>query len=223
MTLNHDQGPGIFRTTRAYCKNLDLGPLRADSKDCLEALFIAKAIAQADEALGNVAMAEAAKDQPDVTAGCDPTPRLKREEAERKAAATQQAEYQRSQAEEQRKYDRMLADRGYKRITFEDFELDGRELAASQAKISIHGFYKKTGDIEMLLPSTGSDSWIGLMTEGANRNARKMFLTCRTANPWASCPFTILGHVSMCTRTTLVGSKEVPCLIVDDTWNIARR
>jgi Sel1 repeat len=119
-------------------------------------------------------------------------------------------------------------ERGYKRITFEDFMLDGKDFAASGAKVSIQGVYVKQGEVEMLFPSLfalsmardrlSTDGGIGMLTGDATRSLRKLVLDCRN-NPVGAtvgCSLTVLGYVSMCTRTTLVGSTNMPCLIVED-------
>jgi hypothetical protein len=37
----------------------------------------------------------------------------------------------------------------------------------------------------------------------------------------SGCPITFLGHAATCTKTTLVGSTDIPYLKVEDGWNIA--
>lgn len=117
--------------------------------------------------------------------------------------------------------------RGYQPITFDDFKLDGKKLAASGAKVLMQGFYKKFGEIETLLPSPlavaaareyGNDSGIPLLTDDATRNARKIFLQCDNPMIPLGCPLTVVGHADMCTTTSLLGSKDVPCLAVEDGW-----
>jgi hypothetical protein len=115
----------------------------------------------------------------------------------------------------------------YKRITFDDFVLDGKELAANETKISIQGVYIRRSEVELLLRSpmaaamaqhTGDDVGVGLMTDDAPRRIRKFFLDCRN-NPAATalgCQITVLGHAAICVRVNLVGTKSVPCLAVDD-------
>ena len=118
---------------------------------------------------------------------------------------------------------------GYKPITFEDFKLDGKQLASSEAKVMMQGFYQKLGNIELLQPngvtvaiarSNGdSGNGIGLLTEDATRDVRKGLLQCGDPMIYPlGCQMTIIGHTSMCTMTTLVGSKSVPCIAVEDGW-----
>jgi hypothetical protein len=116
----------------------------------------------------------------------------------------------------------------YKRTAFDDFALDGKDLAASSARVSVQGIYIRPGEIETLFPSLlsiamarqslGANAGIVLLTTDATRSARKLLLNCQN-NPVGAqigCPLTIRGRASMCTKTTLVGSTEVPCLIVED-------
>jgi hypothetical protein len=148
---------------------------------------------------------------------------LKREAAE----ATEQ---RRREAQEQTKRRAQITaqleterKRGYERISFETFQLDGKSLAANETKISIQGYYQKIGQIETLSPSNiaalnptmRDELSIGLLTDDASRNIRKFFLDCRTTT-MLGCQIVIWGRATMCTVTTLVGSKNSPCLIVED-------
>jgi len=118
---------------------------------------------------------------------------------------------------------------GYRPISFEDFKLDGKKLAEANAKLILKGYYSKSGDLEVLRPSAlavamareyGNDSGISLLSDDAARNVREYFLEC-DENPAAQlgCPITVIGHADMCTLTNvLIGSKDVPCLVVEDGW-----
>ena len=117
---------------------------------------------------------------------------------------------------------------GYRPASFEDFKLDGKKLAEANAKLILQGFYSKSGDVEILQPSGlavatarqyGNDNGIPLLTEDAARDVRKYFLQCGN-NPLAQlgCPVTASGHADLCTVTSLLGSKSVPCLVVEDGW-----
>lgn len=126
--------------------------------------------------------------------------------------------------------------RGYDPISFDGFELDGKDLASHSAKIAIRGMYVKAADIEYLTPSpiaslvihnggggppnAGADQSIGLLTDNAPRNIREFFLNCRknTGTSIYGCPITLLGHVAICTKTRLLHSTRVPCLVVEDGW-----
>jgi len=162
----------------------------------------------------------------------------RQQEAVEREAREAQANIARAEAE--RKYqvavseqERIARERGYRPLTFEDFVLDGTELATSDAKVSIKGVYVKQGEIEMLFPSTlavlmaqqtlKTDTGIGLLTGDAARSIRKHFLDCRNnfVAAGGGCQVTVLGHATMCERTMLLSSTSVPCLVVDDGWNIA--
>lgn len=121
-------------------------------------------------------------------------------------------------------------ERGYRRITFEDFKLDGYDLATNGDKIAMTGLYLKRGEAEYLLPSVlaiammrerlGAEVGIGLLTEAADRGMRKYLLGCQN-NPAAlqiGCKVNLLGRATTCRRVTLGGSSNVPCLLVDDGW-----
>jgi hypothetical protein len=150
----------------------------------------------------------------------------RRREAQEQAAAAEAEKKVRAQTAT-RVESLLQAERsqGYVRISFETFQLDGRELASSNAKISISGIYMKLGEVEILLASEGQailahqthniDQSIGLITENANRGTRKYFLECQNANVMRACPFVAVGHAGQCTKTNLLGSKEIPCLILE--------
>jgi hypothetical protein len=140
------------------------------------------------------------------------------------------AQHLRDQQEATAQHFQTEQQRGYKRITFEDFQLDGKQLAATESKVALTGAYVKVGESEYLFPSTLSvatmresfnlNAGIGLLTDDAPRNIRKFFLDCQN-NPAASqlgCPLNVLGYATMCTRTNLIGTSQLPCLVVDDGW-----
>lgn len=115
---------------------------------------------------------------------------------------------------------------GYQPESFEDFKLDGKQLAATNAKLIIQGVYEKFGEVETLQPSGlavafarqyDNDNGIPLLTDDATRNIRKFFLECGD-NPGVplGCPVTVIGHADMCTN--LLGTNSAPCLAVEDGW-----
>jgi hypothetical protein len=64
------------------------------------------------------------------------------------------------------------------------------------------------------------DAQIILLTDNAERDARKYFLTCR--DNAAACPVTVLGKITKCARTDKFGAKTADlCFAVDDSWNVA--
>lgn len=154
-----------------------------------------------------------------------------------KKAQAEQAAQQRANADAEKQRQVRIAgalkaekDRGYRRITFEDFQLDGKALAASQDKISISGVYVKQGEMERVFPSAQSvfiaqstykfDVAIPVLTEDASRTIRKYFLDCRNGYPGSvqGCPIVALGRATICVVTNIVGSRNVPCLAVEDGW-----
>jgi hypothetical protein len=122
--------------------------------------------------------------------------------------------------------------RGYQRISLETFLLDGKDLAARAAKVSLQGAYLQEGNIGMFFtnqvaimkvtqaPQIGrNEPRVPLLTDDATRESRQYLLRCRS-NPAAAqvgCPITILGHATMCTATGPLGvGQELPCVAVDE-------
>jgi hypothetical protein len=153
--------------------------------------------------------------------------RRRAEDAKQRAAEAQKTAPERTKRQEEFAANmKRFQEMGYKPTGFDDFKLDGKQLAATHAKLIVQGVYKKFGEIESLQP-TGlavaiareyrNDNGIPLLTEDATRNVRAFFLQCGD-NPAVplGCPLTVVGHVDMCTKTSLLGSKSVPCLAVED-------
>jgi len=123
---------------------------------------------------------------------------------------------------------RTAPERGYKRITFDDFMLDGKELAASGAKVSIQGVYVNRARSRCSFLHSRPWRWhdrrlartqaSAFFRTTPTRSARKFLLDCRNSPIGAQlgCSLTVVGRVDMCKRTTLVGSTDMPCLIVED-------
>ncbi len=75
---------------------------------------------------------------------------------------------------------------GYRRITFEDFQLDGKKLTRDQERVSIRGVYKKLGQIEYLFSSQSAlmvavqkletNDAIPILTDDAVRDFRQVLL-----------------------------------------------
>jgi len=115
---------------------------------------------------------------------------------------------------------------GFTHVSFNDFLLDGKQLAADGTKVAVAGVYQKFGDVAALLPRDPTareqgNTRIPLLTENATRNMRSWMLNCIQTSS-AGCNITLRGTATMCTKTTLVGSSSVPCLDVDDGWNVTR-
>ena len=159
--------------------------------------------------------------------------RAKREAAQQKAQKIE-AENQAARKQQQDRYNvavRAGTERdeanGYKLTTVRDFKLDGQQLAAANAKISVQGYYAKRGQLEAVLSNqveslmyaagTASDDvGISIISKDASRTLRAYMMDCTTPYQGRSCPVVLLGQVSICTRTTIVGTYTTPCLIVED-------
>jgi hypothetical protein len=122
---------------------------------------------------------------------------------------------------------------GYPRISVESFVLDGRELAAREAKVSLIGSYISDGSVGVLYvdaraiimatyhPNAGGSNQpkVPLLTDGASRDFRQRLLACQTnpASAQVGCPVTALGHVTMCKLSNVFGARrDLPCLAVED-------
>jgi hypothetical protein len=122
--------------------------------------------------------------------------------------------------------------RGYMSIAFDTFALDAKNLAATQARISVKGAYVPDGNFEWLFASQGEAVQasmspvqarnvprIPLLTEDASREFRKFLLNCKSI-PGADrtgCLTAITGHVSMCSVTgPFGGSRTLPCVVVEN-------
>ena len=120
---------------------------------------------------------------------------------------------------------------GYQHISVETFTLDGRELAAKAAKVSISGMYLGSDSSSFLFsdarsvilatryPNLGDQPKVPLLIENASRDFRKRLLSCRT-NPSSAqvgCPVIVLGRVTMCTlRSDFGAAREMPCIDAQD-------
>jgi hypothetical protein len=175
---------------------------------------------------------------------------LQNQQAQARRAQTQQkqaeldqqraeADAARAQAEAKEHYQKLIADGvsmerqlGYNPTSINDFKLDGRELTSSQAKIAIAGVYVKRGQVELLFPSTiaalishetgADDTAIAIVTDDAARAIRQYLLNCvgNYSTSISGCALTVMGHASVCTRTTLLGANDEPCVIVEHGWHI---
>lgn len=120
---------------------------------------------------------------------------------------------------------------GYQRISVETFALDGKELAAKAAKVSISGAYLGGGNISLLFndtravilatryPNLGEQPKVPLLVDSASREFRKRLLSCRSSpgSAQVGCPITVLGRVTMCTfQNELGATRDAPCLNVED-------
>jgi hypothetical protein len=157
-------------------------------------------------------------------------PKVKAAKAEQ---ARQAAEQQRqvAQAAEQRQVAQQNEDsaRGYSPISVRDFVLDGKELAARSAKLSLIGAYLPVGNLEMLFGTdldaiqfaNGQDQnspTVHLLTENASRDFRSQLLACRSnpATAYVGCPVRILGQATICELSNSFGARRsLPCIAID--------
>jgi hypothetical protein len=118
-----------------------------------------------------------------------------------------------------------------RQMSVEDFVLDGKDLVAKRAAVSISGAYALEGRAENLYASTqavimahynhngGTQPSVPLMTENAMHSFRRRLLTCQS-NPGTAqigCPVTVWGMVIACTETNAFGvQRETPCVNVWD-------
>jgi hypothetical protein len=118
--------------------------------------------------------------------------------------------------------------RGYKAMAFDDFVLDGQKLAASEAKVAVHGLYKKIGQMSWFFPDAISTMRgnpkvrIALLTDDATRETRQFFLASDRDIANRGSEITLLGHATTCTITHLAGSQNEPCIEVEDGWNVVK-
>jgi hypothetical protein len=79
---------------------------------------------------------------------------------------------------------------GFQRTSFQDFELDGKQLAYDGKKVSIEGHYTKIGELSLLFPTPVAalmgaqnlalEGSIGLLIDDAAREVRKYFASSRS-------------------------------------------
>jgi hypothetical protein len=151
-----------------------------------------------------------------------------REEARIQAQAQAKADAQRAYQAEVAKSTAYQETHGYTSVSFNNFLLDGKELAESQTKVSVAGIYQRNGAFTALFPNQMAimreeqNINIPVLTEDATREIRSYFLKCDENPSFHACPITVLGTATMCTKTNLLaGSSEVPCIKVEDGWNVA--
>jgi hypothetical protein len=154
----------------------------------------------------------------------------KRQLIARQEAAAQQAVRDAAEKARHEKIAAAEADqakRGYQAMSFEDFVLDGRKLAAKDAKVAVAGVYKKFGQMTALFPDTMTilqQRWDARLpiwiTDDANRKVRQFLLTqCDNDPIGRGCQITLQGRATICTVTNLSGTHEEACIKVEDGWN----
>ena len=117
--------------------------------------------------------------------------------------------------------------RGYQRISIETFLLDGGDLAAEAAKVSISGAYIREGNLSVLVYADmraaimAARPKVLLLTDNASREFRQVLLTCQSTPTSAQigCPVTILGRATKCQLSNAFGTtRDEPCIAVEKGW-----
>jgi hypothetical protein len=123
-------------------------------------------------------------------------------------------------------------ERGYRPISIETFVLDGKDMAAHSAKVSLRGAYMQEGNTALLFadqvavlkatryPEIGrNEPRVLLFTDKASREARQYFLRCNS-NPalaQVGCPVIVLGRITTCQLTGPTGmTRTLPCIAVEE-------
>jgi len=115
---------------------------------------------------------------------------LARQQAYQEGVAAHQADVAR-----QRERDKEL---GFTAMAFNDFLLDGNQLAEDGTKVSVSGIYQRTGDNAVLwrnsvaLKDNLAHSRIPLLIENATRDTRSALLRCDQEHRYG-CDLTLLG------------------------------
>ncbi len=148
-----------------------------------------------------------------------------------KLSAERQEQQSRQQFRQQAELKNQAADeaRGYRRISFETFMLDSRDLVTEAARVSLSGEYIRRGNQDVLYANKGAamnatrggmhPPEVPLLTEHAPRAFRKLLLSCQSdpGSTQFGCTVTVLGWITTCTWTAPFGrSREEPCLAVED-------
>jgi uncharacterized protein YecT (DUF1311 family) len=162
-------------------------------------------------------------DQPRLLAAIEQQRQQCRTNAE--AAATQRMREAQNQERDR--------DRGYQRVSVDSFALDGRDLAAREAKVSLSGAYISDGNVGVLYadtraiimathyPNAGGSNQprVPLLTDDASRDFRQRLLACQTnpASAQVGCPVIVLGLATMCKLSNALGAeRDLPCVAVED-------
>jgi hypothetical protein len=136
------------------------------------------------------------------------------------AAAAQRAQEARNQELDRK--------RGYERISVQTFALDGKDLAAKAAKVSLAGIYVREGNVDVLYSDSlalyqgrrsGNSIEVTMLTDHAPREFRQRLLTCQSnpGCPQMGCAVTISGQVTTWTLSNAFGAtRELPCVAVED-------
>jgi uncharacterized protein YecT (DUF1311 family) len=139
------------------------------------------------------------------------------------AAATQRATQRTEEARNQEREQAL----GYQHISLETFLLDGKDLAAREAKVSLSGVLVREGNVDVLYadaaamwtathyPNRGNQLEVPLLTDDASRDFRQYLLRCQS-NP-GGCSVTVLGHATICKLSNAFGAtRELPCVAAEE-------
>ena len=140
----------------------------------------------------------------------------KRQSCHQEAVQRQVAnERNRRVAEQQRQIEERDSKLGFKQVSFQEFQLDARTMMGE--KLSITGVFRRAGYVDVLYADMmgaydrGNAVAIPLLTENAARDFRQRLLTCRSE--YQNCQVTVLGRVTRCTMTTMLGvTREEYCI-----------
>ena len=114
-------------------------------------------------------------------------------------------------------------ERGYHHMTVPEFLADKKELARTNAKVSVSGTYASNsiGGESIFVGQWSNPITIGLLTDDATRETRMQLLTCRQhlldygkTGCWR---ITLVGHADNCSSQTLLGNSADVCLVVEDS------
>lgn len=145
----------------------------------------------------------------------------------------QSAEAAAAQRVQQARNDALDQERGYQQITVETFELDGKDLAAASARVSVSGSLMSDGGVSVLFANRQAAilatkysnvagqhyATVPLLLDDASRSFRQNLLSCQSqpASSYFGCPVTVLGHATICTLSNEFGAaRQLPCVAVED-------
>ena len=198
--------------------------------------------AQRDREIAEEARRSAERDEPKIAEAikqAEEARRARQEAEERLAEIRGRSEAQQKQRQEELDKKRVvereaeLEERtsGYQRISIETFLLDGGDLTATAAKVSISGVYVREGNLSVLYADRGSAMMASrgrtqqpkvlLLTDNASREFRQVLLMCQSnpANAQGGCPITILGRAEKCQYSNAFGAtRDESCIAVEKGW-----
>lgn len=117
---------------------------------------------------------------------------------------------------------------GYSTISFDEFDLEQKQLVASGKKIAIVGYVRRIGSIDTLFPTEMKAFYVGqaptaqipLLTEDSPRDIREYFLKCSNAGSQFGCWSRIRGRASTCGLTSYGVTVPKPCFVVEGGWRL---